>query len=272
MKNLIVIADWVDDSLTIQEFRTAVNGFLKSENDGSHISFVSSTPSTIHTAFLISQSTETEERYGRPLETIIFENTDPRLTNSNEGAKFLILKLKSGLYICGPNAGYDFSLVKSKIDEAFVYTGLVLPSQFRSRDFYSRICGHLMDEMEDEMDLEEIQTDIIPVLIGHHIGHIDNFGNIKTTIEKDELKGKIELNDCVNIKINNIEKKVRYVDNLFGGNPGELVIYPGSSGTPANPYLEITVWRHFDEKDQSTGIQVFDYPRPGDPIHIQGLG
>src|SRR3989338_6675900 len=125
MKKLIVVADWVEDSLTCQEVSSAIAGFFK---DSSHarITFVSSTPSTIHTSYVMSKIVEVEERYGRPLETVIFENTDPRIQTSTsvekaKGAEFIIVRLKSGIYICGPNAGYDFTFIKNKIDEAFVY-------------------------------------------------------------------------------------------------------------------------------------------------------
>jgi len=266
MKKLIVISDWVNDSLTVQEFRTVVNGFLK--NDDSNISFISSSSSTVHTGFLLNQVVETEEKYGKSLETVIFQNTDPRLDeNSNKGAQFLILRLKSGLYVCGPNAGYDFSFIVKKIEESFIYKGIEQPSQFRSRDVFSRICAHLMDEMEDELDLDEISTNNILPLEKYYIGHIDNFGNIKTTIPLDTLKGKFELNDLVKVKINEVERNVKFVTNLFGGKPEELVIYPGSSGPKNNPYLEITKWSHFEEKS-STGAQAFNNPKPGIIIYF----
>jgi S-adenosylmethionine hydrolase len=196
MKKLIVVSDWVDDSLTCAEFSSAVLGFL-SESKNTQITFVSSTPSTIHTSFLINQIVEVEERFGRPLETVIFQNTDPRLQSKTkvekaQGAKFLVIRLKSGLYLCGPNAGYDFSMVKEKIDEVFEYKDFDKGSQFRSRDLYSRVCAHLMEAMEDELDLEEVSVDVIPDLKGFYIGHIDNFGNIKTTITHEDLKGKVE--------------------------------------------------------------------------------
>ena len=62
-----------------------------------NVTFVSSTPSTIHTSFLISQIVENEERYGRPLETVLFENTDPRIqtvagVENAKGAEFLVAK------------------------------------------------------------------------------------------------------------------------------------------------------------------------------------
>lgn len=272
MKKLIVIADWADDSLNRQEIITAVDGFLK-DPDNMNINFVSSTPSTIHTAFLISQIVEDEERFGRPLNTVIFQNTDPRIQTTEgvekaKGAEFIIIKLKSGLYICGPNAGYDFSLIKDKIDEVFHYEGLDKGSQFRSRDLYARVSAHLMDSLEDEMDLEEIPSDMIPQLEGHYIAHIDNHGNVKTTIRHSEFKGRYEYGDIVEITINDKTQKAEYVSNLFGGKPGKLVIYPGSSGKVGDPNLEISVWRHFTEKNPTTGVHAFDNPRPGMEIKL----
>lgn len=266
MKKLIVLADWAGDSLSCQEFRCVVEGYLKNPQMG-NINFVISTSSTVHTAFLLSQLVETEERYGRPQETVMIQNTDPRI-KSAKGSEFVILQLVSGIFICGPNTRYNYSIIKPKINEIYLYRGLNDGSQFRSRDLYSRVCAHLMDEMEDEMELEETHTDIIPELRGYYIGHIDNFGNIKTTIKKEDLKGKYEFGDRIKISINKVVKEALFVDNLFGATVGELVIYPGSSGPKDNPYLEITIWRHFTEENPTTGIYAFDNPRPGAEIFL----
>lgn len=272
MKKLIVISDWASDSLPSQEVRSAVEGFLKDATTP-NISFVSSTPSTIHTAFLLSQVVRIEERYGRPLESVIFQNTDPRLQSETgvdeaQGASFVVIRLISGMYLCGPNAGYDFSLIKDEIEQVYEYKDLDKGSQFRSRDLYSRVCAHLMDAMEDELDLEEIHTNVIPELRGFYVGHIDNFGNIKTTITIEDLKGKVEIGEEVTLRIHEKEQKVMYVSNMFAGTPGQLVMYPGSSGHRDNPYIEITVWRHFIDQQDETGVHAFDNPRPGSEIYI----
>jgi S-adenosylmethionine hydrolase len=272
MRKLIVVSDWASDTLASQEVRTAVEGFLN-DSSSPNISFVASAPSTIHTAFLLYQLVEVEERYGHPLETVFFQNTDPRIQSEqgvelSQGAEFIVLRLNSGMYVCGPNAGYDFSMLKPKIEEVYVYRGLDKGSQFRSRDLYSRVCAHLMDEIEDELELEEIPSNIIPGLIGNYIGHIDNFGNIKTTITLEQIHEHFQYDDEVTLQINNVQKKARLVKNLFGGTPGELVLYPGSSGTKDNPFMEITVWRHFTENEISTGVHAFNNPLPGMPIEI----
>jgi len=272
MKKLIVLADWASDSFTCQEIKISVEGFLK-DSKGANISFVASTPSTIHTGFLINQIVEDIERYGQPLETVIFQNTDPRLhsTQSIEkaaGAPPVIMKLKSGIHLLGPNAGYDFSMVKPRIDELFTYTGVNEKGQFHSRDLYSKLSAYLMDYLEDDLDLEEIGSDSIPDLKGHYVGHIDNYGNIKTTIVEEDFKGKYEYGEIVSIKINQIVKKAKYVSNLFGDIPGELVIYPGSSGKKDNRFLEISIWRHFTEDKPTTGVNEFNSPKIGSVIEL----
>src|SRR3989338_8968065 len=228
MKKLIVVADVASDPLSCQEIRSSTEGYLKDHNGGV-ITFMPSTPSTIHTAFLISQIVEIEERFGKPLETVFLQNTDPRLHSDHalknaDGAKPLIIRLKSGIYLTGPDAGYNFSLIKDKIDEVYEYTGLNIEGKFHSRDLYARIAAHLMDQMEDEMELEEISSTIIPELDYYYIAHIDNFGNIKTLIPRSFFKGKYEFGDLVPITLNGISQKAKYVPNLFAGNPGELVI------------------------------------------------
>lgn len=272
MKKLIIVADWAKDSLTCQEVRSAVEGYLKDHNGGI-ITFIHSYPSTIHTAFLMQQVIEIEERYGKPLETVVFQNTDPRLHSDHslknaDGAKPLVIRLKSGVYLTGPDAGYNFSLLRDRIEEVYEYKGLNVEGQFHSRDLYARISAHLMDAMEDELELEEVRDTVIPKLEGFYIAHIDNYGNVKTLIPHSYFKGKFEYGDTVEITINGITKKAKYVTNLFGGEPGKLVIYPGSSGKQDDRYLEVSIWRHFTEKNPTTGRDEFKNPRPGMEIHI----
>ena len=219
----------------------------------------------------MNQILATEIRYGDPMNTVIFQNTDPRIQTDEgvmqaKGAEFIILKLTTGAWVCGPNAGYDFSMIRNQIEKVYKYPGLDKGSQFRSRDLYSRVCAHLMDEMQDDLDLEEEHLNTIPGLMDHYVGHIDNYGNIKTTVTHEEMKGKHQIGDYVEITLNDITKKAKYVSNLFGGTPGELVMYPGSSGVKENPFMEISVWRHFTEKNPTTGLHAFSHPRPGQKV------
>jgi len=271
MKKCVVVADWAEDVLAAQEVRTTIESFL-GDPSSPNIQFVPSTTSTLHTSFLISQILTTEEEYGRPLETVIYQGTDPRISTDQstelpEGAEFIVVHLASGVYLCGPNSGYAFSLIKDKIEEVYSYRELTTEAKFRSRDLYARIVSHLMDAEEDELDLEEVSSNIIPELKGSFIGHVDNFGTLKTTIISEDLKEKYTYGSSVPLKINNVEKQVRLVNKKYEGSPGELILYPGSSGHKDNPFMEISVWQDFNTPVQ-TAAEVFGNAKPGMVVEV----
>lgn len=272
MRKLIVVADWGFDSLTCQEVRSATEGFLPA-TAVSNITFVASTPSTLQTSFIIAQLVNVEETIGRPTKTVIFQNTDPRLQTKKgvkkaEGAEMVVIKLKSGMYICGPNAGFDFSLIKDKIQDIYICNNKKAGSQFRSRDLYSEISARLMTNQLKKLDLTKVKTNIVPDIAGSYILHIDNYGNIKTNITQKDFLKKHKYGEKISITISDVVQKVLFVDNLFGAEPGVLVIYPGSSGASGNPYLEISVRREFTEKNPTTGVHAFKHPRPGQKISL----
>ncbi len=271
MRKLIAITDYAEDDLARQEVKIAIEGYLT--KNSANIDFVHSKPSTVHTGFLLMQLTNTVERYGHPEETLFFVNTDPRTQTKKgveeaEGAKGLIIKLVSGIYVLGPNAGYCFSFIKDKIEVAYYYSTLDKGSQFRSRDNYARVLAHFMQYQENELEMEVVDKNLIPEFKDHVVGHIDNYGNIKTTIPHEYMKGKFEYNDEVEVEINGINKKAIYTHNLFGREPGILVIYPGSSGRPDNPFLELAVRLTFSDKDKGNANKLFNFPKPGIKVKI----
>ena len=270
MKNLIVIADYSADSLTTQELRSALIGHLSTPLS-SELSFVHSTPSTVHTAFLVRQILITEERLGDPNNLVIFVNTDPRLQTHtgvklSQGAQFVVAKLKSGAWLCGPNAGYTFSLIRNEIAYLYLYPDYDKGNQFRSRELYMKIASLLMEEKQDEMQLEEIRNTDIPALSEYYLGHIDNYGNMKTTIPNSYMKGKFEYGDKVKVTLGKQTKEAFYTDNMFGKEPGMLVLAPGSSGPKDDPYLELIIWQHYPD---SSARKAFPQAKPGDVIILK---
>lgn len=277
MKRLIVIGDYCNDSLVCQELKSAVTGFL-SDASQMDMSFVDSYPSTIHTAFLIYQVTQTEERYGVPKELVILVNTDPRVQTTQavahaEGSKGVIVRLSSGIVLIGPNAGYCFSLIKEKIESISYYEGLEKGSQFRSRDLYPKIVALLMQYKDDDLDLEEAPATVIPDVEGAFVGHVDNYGNIKTTVTKSQMLATHAFGDMVEVTLNGVTLEAKFVDNLFGGNVGELVVYPGSSGNPKDTFIEVSSWSHFGDteggKAAKTGRDFFNKPLPGMKLELK---
>lgn len=270
MKNLIIIADYCSDSLTTQELRSAFLGHLN-QSFNRELSFVHSTPSTIHTAFLLKQILLTESRLGDPNNLVIFVNTDPRLqavkgVRLSQGAQFIIAKLKNGAWLCGPSAGNSFSLIRDEIEYLYLYPNLDKGSQFRSRELYMRVAALLVEEKQDEMQLEEIRNNDIPVLNEFYIGHIDNYGNMKTTITNSYMKGKHEYGEKVKVSLNGQTKEAVYTDNMFGVGPDVLVLAPGSSGMPDDPYLELIIWQHYPD---SSARKAFPQAKPGDEIRVK---
>lgn len=270
MKNLIVIADYCSDNLPTQELRSAFLGHLN-QTYTAQLSFVHSTPSTIHTAFLLKQILLTESRLGDPNNLVIFVNTDPRLqTNKgvrlSQGAQFVVAKLKNGAWLCGPSAGNSFSLIRDEIEYLYLYSGLDKGNQFRSRELYMRVAALLVEEKQDEMQLEEIRNTEIPVLDKLYIGHIDNYGNMKTTIANSHMKGKHEYGKKVAVTLNGQTKEAVYTDNMFGVGPDVLVLAPGSSGMPDDPYLELIIWQHYPD---SSARKAFPQAKPGDEISLK---
>ena len=269
MRNLIVLADYCSDSLAVQELRSALYGHLSTQFSG-YVSFVHSSPSTIHTAFLLHQLLITEQRLGDPNNLVVFMNTDPRLQVTSRVEKvqespLVIVRMQSGAWVYGPNAGYCLSLVQKDIEYLYVYPNQDEKSQFRSRDLYMRIGALLIEEKEDEMDLEELKIHNIPALDKFYIGHIDSYGNIKTTIPRSYLKGKYGFGDTVSVTIGIVTKKAFLVDNIFGKGLDVLVVAPGSSGSVDDPYLEIAVWQH---SPLQSARKFFPAAKPGDEVAL----
>ncbi len=234
MKKLVVIADWCNDSIYSAEYRSAVSGFTDSQ-DTIDISFISTTQSSINTSFLLAQAALTEARLGEPNSTVIHMGNEPRSTND----LFIVIKLTTGVYVCGINSEYTFSLIKDLIDKAFVYKVEGTSSGFKSRDIYSRVVAHLLNSLEDDLELEEVHTNTIQASQDYHVGHIDSFGNIITTIKNEELAAKYSENDEVKITIGDETIKTIYKKNIWSGDEGQLIIGPGSFGLPSNPYISI---------------------------------
>ncbi|OGK52359.1 hypothetical protein A2966_01665 [Candidatus Roizmanbacteria bacterium RIFCSPLOWO2_01_FULL_41_22] len=264
MKKLIVVADWAADGLTSQQVRSTIEGYLQ-HNDNPNINFIPVSFSTLHGGFVSSQVIEIEERNGRPLDTVLYVGVDPKEADTFS-AIFMIARLKSGLIICGPNNGLNFSFIKQKIDEIFIYKGLEEKMFFRSRDLYARVIAHLMEAMEDEMDIEETHTNLIPALEGFFVGHIDNFGNIITTVTQEDVKGKLEIGDETKIKINEVVVTARFLDILTKGNEGSLILSPSPYGAKDNPFLQLSVLNISQQEENSiknTAAAIFGCKMPG---------
>lgn len=205
--------------------------------------------STLATGFWIAQL----GLWNPVANTVIFSNTAPRHDDhaprdKNEGEKFVYVELDNGMKIGTVNSGYALSFVKERIVKFHKIVTEENGSQFRSRDYYPRA---LVETLNGERELgEELDVDSIPEVPENRIVYIDGYGNIKTSIRNKELK--IKNNSKVNIEINGIERGAVCGNGIFEVKSGDLVLAPGSSGDPEDPFLEI-VLRRGSSKDPSAG-------------------
>ena len=273
MKKLIVIADWAGDSLSSQVIRSTIEGFV-SNPDKAQISFMSCSSSTLHTSFLAAQIIETEKKYGQPLDTVMLLGTEPystftEIVNEVNEPSFVVARLASGMWICGPNSGHNFSLFKDTIEVLYSYTVQQSSTQFPARDAYSRVVGHLMDSLEAELDLEQIPRDTIPEITDNVIGHIDSFGNIITTIKQEHVKEKYTLHDSIPFEINKVSLRANYVESLQDVEDGSLALIPSAYGEHGNPYMQISYRRNFSHEQIQTAINAFHHPLPGIKVEMK---
>src|SRR6185436_18673775 len=118
MKKLIVIADWASDTVACQEVRSMIDGFVRNP-EFVNVSFVVAEDSTAQAGQVLKQLVSIEERFGRSLETVFFLDVNPKDAGVSE---FIIVRLTSGMYICGMNVEHNFSYIKDEITNVFRYT------------------------------------------------------------------------------------------------------------------------------------------------------
>lgn len=157
---------------------------------------------------------------------------------------------------------YNFSLIKSKIDEIYEYTNLIDEERKDIKELFARLSAHLMDSMEDEMDLDESHTNKIPELFDLYVGHIDSLGNIETTIQVETLKEFLGVTNNLEVSINGIKNRVLITENLEILRDHMLMYCPRLLNK-GNPYYKI-----INVQLSRSAAQAFKYPKPGDKIYF----
>ncbi|KKU43225.1 MAG: hypothetical protein UX60_C0032G0015 [Berkelbacteria bacterium GW2011_GWA2_46_7] len=269
-KNLILIADYCTDSLAVAEVELAMK-----RNTKAPFSFtsVASRPfNTIHTGFLLDQL----DRGLNPTEakqTVFFLNTDPRTHTKEEmpkgdGSPLFLLTLKSGAVVISPNAGYCLSFIKNRTIKCEELTLDISGTQFRSRDIFPlAVAKALEGDVPTKWRRNESLESIPDLQKGHYVLHVDNYGNVKTSITRKELTELgFEFGDKVIITIEKNKVLVSVLPSIFAGKPGSLVFAPGSSGDPTDPYCELSL-RFNGEVKKSAGSSV-NWPEPGAKLQI----
>ncbi|MDZ7586706.1 MAG: SAM hydroxide adenosyltransferase [Patescibacteria group bacterium] len=201
--------------------------------------FPISTPpfSTLNTGFIISQLA----LYNPSHKLFIYSNTAPRkddsqIRNDNEGEQFKYALLTNGVEICGVDAGYCFSFVKSHIKAFNLIKVQNKGSQFRSRDFYPQAAAGIINGQHNQYLGKKITHKNIPDIPQNKIMHVDSYGNIKTTILHSSIT--LQPGQKIRVVINHIFQTGIYANGNFAVKSGDLAFAPGSSGGK-NSFMEI---------------------------------
>lgn len=218
--------------------------------------------STLATGFWIGQL----GLYDPPKNAIIYANTAPRKDNTaprrnNEGEPLVFARLTNGVRIVGTHAGYCFSFVKKDIIEFYSVNVDPARSQFRSRDIFPDSVARITSNDYSVLGLP-LPIATIPDVPRNRIAFIDGYGNIKTTIRRNEWNDlPAKKTEFTTVTINGISQQVAIANGIFSVPTGSLVIAPGSSGGD-NSYLEIS-------KRSGSAAEEFNYPIVESTIMIQ---
>lgn len=259
MKKLIVIADWSSDGLYTQSFQSIVEGFLM-DQEYPQISFVRAGSNPFSTGFLLKQLVMTEELFGRPQNTLFYVSTAGKPTGP-----FMILRLASGMMVCGFNIDTTFSFLKPQLKKIDSYSQ---QQDVFSLDRYPRLIAHLMNDMEDEMEFDELPANIIPEVRGTQIGYVDYAGSIVLTITEDDLKGKASSGSTVEVRIGETSARIFFDLTNPKDHTDDMVLTISNFGPVDAKYLTITT----TQSGVNTGTSpahFFKNPAPGTEVVIQ---
>jgi len=189
------------------------------------------------------------------------DDTSPR--KDGAGEKLAYVELQNGIRMVAVNSGYSLSFIKPAADSIRAIECANEGSQFRSRDIYPQAAVDIIHG--DDTLLGDDITDHIPDAPVNHIGYIDGYGNIKTTIRARDIADFTD--QFVRVSLNNITRKAYCADGIFSVSDGDLTFSPGSSGwTLPNGdqyrFVELVL-------RGGSAAQLYDYPSAGQLVHIQ---
>lgn len=197
-----------------------------------------------------------------------YVNTAPRKDDKaprkdSAGEKLVYVELQNGIRMVAVNSGYSLSFIKPAAETIRVIHCANKGSQFRSRDIYPVAAVDIIHG--DDTLLGDDIMDHIPDAPVNHIGYIDGYGNIKTTIPAREINDFTD--KFVRVSLNNITRKAYCADGIFSVSDGDLTFSPGSSGWTLPDgdqyrFVELVL-------RGGSAAELYDHPKAGQLIHLQ---
>ncbi|MAQ71092.1 MAG: hypothetical protein CL565_02745 [Alphaproteobacteria bacterium] len=165
---------------------------------------------------------------------LVYNNVAPRKDNlaerkENAGEPFIYLRLKNGAQVVIVNSSVSATLLKPHAEEIRHVHVDNDKTQFRSRDNYPRILGHIARGDYSCLG-DDASADVPDEFPENVVVYNDGYGNLKTSIKVstvEAVKGQ-----RLTVEINGRKQVVAAADGIFSVKDGEFCIAKGSSGWP----------------------------------------
>lgn len=238
--HITVIADYGGGYTTDHAFMEVRNHFFRYDKL-KKIRAVTDHPvfafSTIETGFWIAQ----EGLHSEHKNLVVFSNTAPRGDIKWIGENkqpFVCGLLDNGIPVFAVYAGYNLSFIKDRLKSLWIVKVPNKGTQFRSRDYYPEATMAIINGNIERLG-RELSIKDIPEIPPFSVASVDGYGNLKTTIRKNQLLPNILTCPMVRVSIN---KHFHFALNTLGtgikGKIGDLCMVSGSSGGRGRNFVE----------------------------------
>lgn len=160
-----------------------------------------------------------------------------------DGEEIYALRLRSGVWVVGPNAGLNFFFLKGQVVESFLVTdtsGRYTP--FRSMEVMVPTFAKIFRARENpHLQLEPKELLIAEAEMGVFVVDWDTHGNIYLVSTWPNEDWVPSLGESRAFRIGNKIARLRHVDGIFAGNTGEQTLTVGSLQLNGKPVYYIVV-------------------------------
>lgn len=146
------------------------------------------------------------------------------------GEEIYALKLRNGVWVVGPNAGYNLHFLACQVEESY----LVVDNSKRETPFRSmQVMVPALAKLLEASPIPHLEFEPKPLVLpevekGTFVADCDELGNVYlVTVGERETWFPALGESCVAI-INGKRERLRHVDDIFGGEDGEATLTTGS--------------------------------------------
>lgn len=220
--------------------------------------FATESMNTLHSGFTAAAHALSTIDFFGPLQAGeqvgVIDNAAPRHGKENgralrgedrkpEGEEIYALRLQSGVWVVGPNAGYNFFFLRGQIAESWLVTdtsGRYTP--FRSMEVMVPVLAKVLGIRENpHLRIEPKELPNMPTAAGVFVADWDSHGNIYLVSTLPDQNWIPAVGENRAFRIGTKIARLRHVDGIFAGNTGEQTLTVGSLQLNGQPVYYIVV-------------------------------